>query len=283
MPNTPRRGDVFHAFQETEALITYLENRAYDAIAARSKLEHKQAGRERKRGRKDTGVSQKLRHARPAEAQAVSLATDVATLLSWLQQDILALAGPGYEERALLYDFVVAELKTRQPLCPHRIGPVCTYLVNHRNALLAFAKQLDADLNGLAEQFQVPVAVVRALLHVQTLDLEDARRWPQEAALRQQLRGRFCALSQAVSDLAGSTVRASSVVENFNSRLRTYFFLRRSLGQDYLTLLQFFLNHRRFLRSEHPERVCKSPRELLTDESHPHWLDMLGFTLAAEN
>ena len=84
-------------------------------------------------------------------------------------------------------------------------------------------------------------------------------------------------------DLAGSTVRASSVVENFNSRLRTYFFLRRSLGQDYLTLLQFFLNHRRFLRSEHPERVGKSPRELLTGETHPHWLDMLGFTLAAEN
>jgi len=28
MPTTPRRGDVFHAFQETEALLTYLHNRA---------------------------------------------------------------------------------------------------------------------------------------------------------------------------------------------------------------------------------------------------------------
>jgi hypothetical protein len=56
---------------------------------------------------------------------------------------------------------------------------------------LAFAKQWEADRNGLAEEFQVPVAVVRALLHVHTLDLEDARRWPQEAALRQHLRGRF--------------------------------------------------------------------------------------------
>src|SRR5262249_11343916 len=64
MPNTPRRGDVFHAFQETEALSTYLENRPYDAIAARSKLERKQAGRGRHTGRKDTGVSPKLQHAR---------------------------------------------------------------------------------------------------------------------------------------------------------------------------------------------------------------------------
>jgi len=278
MPDTPRRGDVFHAFQETEALITYLDNRAYDAIAARSKLEHKQAGSQRRHGRPNASVSQKLRHAVPAEAQAVTLATDVATLLGWLRQDILALAGPCYEDRTALYDFVVAELQARQPLCPHRIGPVCTYLANHRDALLAFAKQLDRDLNALAAEFQVPLAVVRAVFNVHTLDLHDTRRWLQEATLRQQLGGHFFALSQAVTVLSRSTVRASSVVENFNSRLRNYFFLRRSLGQDYLHLLRFFLNHRRFLRSEHPERVDRSPRELLTGASHPHWLDMLGFT-----
>ena len=59
-------------------------------------------------------------------------------------------------------------------------------------------------------------------------------------------------------------MRASSLVENLNSRLRTYFFLRRQLGNDYLTLLQFFLNHRRYLRSDDPSRVGKSPAELLT-------------------
>jgi hypothetical protein len=279
MPNTPRRGDVFHALQETEALILYLENRTYDAIAARSKLEHQQAGSKRQRGRRNASVSQKLRHALTAEAQAMTLATDVATLLGWLRHDILALAGPSYEERVLLYDFVTAELRVRQSLCPHRIGPVCTYLVNHRDALLAFAKQLDADLNALAVEFQLPVATVRAVFDVHTLDMQDSRRWPREAALRQKLGGRFYELSQVVTKLTGDTVRASSVVENFNGRLRNYFFLRRSLGPDYLCLLQFFLNHRRFLRSEHPERVGKSPAELLTGESHPHWLDMLGFTL----
>ena len=279
MPDTPRRGDVFHAFQETEALATYLEKRAYDTITVRGKLERKQASHERKHGRRDTGVGQKLRHAQPAEQQAVSLATDVATLLGWLRQDILSLAGPSHEERVFLYDFVVAELKALQPLCRERISAVCTYLVNHRDALLAFAKQLDADLHALAAEFQLPVPTVRAVFDVHTLKPDNARRWPREAALRQQLGGRFYDLSQAVAKLVRSTVRASSVVENFNGRLRSYFFLRRSLGPDYLGLLQFFLNHRRFLRSEHPERVNKSPAELLTGESHPHWLDLLGFTL----
>ena len=111
---------------------------------------------------------------------------------------------------------------------------------------------------------------------MQALDGGDRRRWPQEAALRDQLRGRFHDLSEAVAAVARSTVRASSVVENVNSRLRSYFFLRRHLGPDYLQLLQFFLNHRRFLRSEHPERVDRSPAELLTGQAHAHWLELLG-------
>ena len=73
------------------------------------------------------------------------------------------------------------------------------------------------------------------------------------------------------------TPRASSLVESLNSRLRNYFFLRKQLGPDYLNLLQFFLNSRQFMRSECEERIGKSPTELMTGESHPHWLELLGF------
>jgi hypothetical protein len=73
------------------------------------------------------------------------------------------------------------------------------------------------------------------------------------------------------------TPRASSLVENLNSRLRNYFFLRRDLGEGYLDLLRFFLNHHRFQRSRRAERVDKSPTELLTGRNHPHWLELLGF------
>jgi hypothetical protein len=86
-----------------------------------------------------------------------------------------------------------------------------------------------------------------------------------------------------VRDLTDQVVRASSIIENINSRLRSYFFLRKQLGPDYLELLQFFLNHHRFLRSDRPERVGKSPAELLTGQTHPHWLEMLGYRLFSRN
>ena len=81
----------------------------------------------------------------------------------------------------------------------------------------------------------------------------------------------------AVAQGARPVVRASRVAENLNSRLRCYFLLRRPLGPDYLALVPFFLNHRRFERSDHAERVGQRPAELLTGQKHPHGLELLGY------
>ena len=81
-----------------------------------------------------------------------------------------------------------------------------------------------------------------------------------------------------MAELAAGTVRANSLVETLNSPLRDYFHPRRHLGPDYLASLRFFLNHRRLERSDRPERVGKTPAELLTGQSHSHWLEMLGYT-----
>ena len=206
------------------------------------------------------------------------MADDVAMVARWLREDILAVAGPESAIRRALYDFVVAELRGREPACPHRIKPVRQLLENQREHLLAFAVGLDRDLEALARQWQIGVGTARAILEMQALPESDPRRWRREAAVRATLRGRYHGVCADVEELAAAVVRASSLVENLNSRLRNYFFLRRYLGEDYLVLLQFFLNHRRYLRSEHPHRVGKSPTELLTGEPHPHWRELLGYT-----
>lgn len=283
LPDSTHRGDVFHALADLTQLVGYLDNRAYDAMTACDKLEKQQAQHRRRHGRRDLRITLKLAAARRAAAGAIDLAESVALLSQWLQQDVLAVAGPIYAERLTLYDFLLEELSARRPLCPHRLGPVCTMLKNQRTRLLAFAATLDEELQALATEFEVPVTWVRQLLHVQALDAKNPRRWQEEAHLRQRLRSRFYHLSEAVAELAGRTVRASSVVENLNGRLRNYFYLRRHVGPSYLHLLQFFLNHRRFLRSEHAERAGKSPAELLTGKTHPHWLPMLGYQLFSRN
>jgi hypothetical protein len=220
LPDVPHRGDVFHVLHKVTELLGVLENRAYEALTACAALERRQATYERHQGRRKPGLGQALHQAKQRAATAVALFDDVTTLARWLRRDILAVAGPDQATRRQLYDFVVAELQARVAQGPASLGTVVTYLANQREAVLAFAAQLDADLDAVAADFQVAPAVVRALLHVVEMDLCDPRRWPREAALRQHLRGRFYELSEAVAALARGTVRASSVVENLNSRLR---------------------------------------------------------------
>jgi hypothetical protein len=279
LPGVPCRGDTFHCLYEVGPLVRYLENRAYDAIEAVEKLTRQQKRHEWRKGRKDLKVAQRLRHAKEAMVKAIALADDVATLACWLQRDILAVAGPDYQSRQELLDMVVSELSQREQQCSHRIASVRSMLVNQGPDLLSFAEQLDKDLASMAAQWQVGEQTVREVLQTQQMAEKDPRRWQREAALRQQLRGQYYGLSEAVKELAGRVVRASSLVENLNSRLRSYFFLRRQLGPDYLELLRFYLNHRRFLRSEHAQRVGKSPAELLNGQEHSHWLQMLGYQL----
>lgn len=82
---------------------------------------------------------------------------------------------------------------------------------------------------------------------------------------------------EAVLLAMAQTPRCSSMVKSFNSRLRNYFTLRRQLGGECLSLLQFFLNHRTFLRSRVPDLAGKSPKQLMTGQAHARWLTLLGF------
>jgi hypothetical protein len=270
-PGLPCRGDVFHAVRELGQVATYLENRAYGTITACEQQErHMKKAKRKGRGQQH---SKRLAQARQEEAHAVRLAADVSLLASWLQNDVLAVAGPDVTTRRGLFDFLVVELERLAPQCSHRLTPVIRALRNQRDDLLAFAEELDLSLAAVAAEHHVPVDVMRDVLLL--LAPCTTQQWQAEAALRRRLGERFHAVRTAVAAIAERTVRASSVVENINSRLRSYFFLRRHLGTEYLDLLRFYLNHHRFPRSERPERVGRSPHELLTGEPQPHWLDQL--------
>lgn len=279
--NIPCHGDIFHILRDIGALAYFLENRASGCTSAREKLERKMQ-RAKKRNRGQT-FSKKLAVVRQQEAETTELARDIRIMADWLQRDILSLAGPNLQTRRELFDFVVGELRVREHLCSHRIRSVRRALENQRDNLLAFAGVLDQKLADIATCFDVPTFLVHAVCELQGMDKTGPFFWEHENRIRKKLRSTFYDIERAVKEAMADTPRASSIVENLNSRLRNYFFLRRHIGNEYLDLLQFFINHRRFLRSDRPERVGKSPKELLSGESHPSWLELLGFELFQRN
>ena len=189
----------------------------------------------------------------------------------------MALAGPDLAGRRVLFDFIAAELHQREHLDTARIRPVRRALENQRDDLLAFVGVLDAKLETIAQGSKVSIDLVRDACLLQRKSALSSAYWKRWNQLHESLADKFHGVIDAVVEAMKHIPRASSMVENLNSRLRTYFTLRRQLGTPYLGLLQFFLNHHTFMRSRCPERVGKSPSQLLNGKAHAHWLELLGF------
>jgi hypothetical protein len=280
-PEIPARGDTFHALKPFVELITYLENRAIDALKVTDDLNHKIIHRRGKWKDEESRLVlyKNLLEAEEVSKRAVSLVDDLTILYKWLKNDILSLVGPSYADRQELLKFLVEQLHLRETMCPHKIEPVRKYLENHSDNLLEFVPTMETCFYEISQEFKVPLSDVLAIYQLKGLPTASRRRWEKYTVLRTKLGDKFYWVESLVDKVLDDTVRANSLVENINSRLRTYFTLRRELGNEYLEFLQFFLNHRRFMRSEYKKRVGKSPTELLTNESHKHWLEMLGFEL----
>ena len=274
--DVPCFGDNFHLIREITGLSDKLDKKAYSNLSALDKLEYHMAQA------KQTGTGNKLSKAlaqsRAQTAITIRVADDVRTLCDWLRHDILSLSGPEAEVRAELYQFVCASLQELEADEP-RISALRRSLENQRAQALAFAHKLDEGIAEIAVRFKIPEYPVRQAVKLLTRKPGSKGYYALEHAIYRQIHHYFYPVSESVQELLKTIHRSSSLIENLNGRLRNYFFLRRHIGADYLELLRFFLNHHPFIRSAHSEKIGKSPAELLTGEKHPHWLELLGFTL----
>lgn len=121
----------------------------------------------------------------------MQLSCALKILTQWLSHDILALAGPAWEERQELFNFIVRELRLREALCPHRIRPVRTALENQRDDLLAFAAVLDQKLADIAQRFDTPLFLVRAVCLLHRKKPSSCAYWQRWNHLHHKLAGKF--------------------------------------------------------------------------------------------
>lgn len=286
-PKVPCHGDVFHPIHLFTQVVQHLKNHAARVAKAAyqriEKLDSCPPGWSRKLDGRRGVAKKRLEAALAQEEQARQLHEDVQLLGQWLREDVLALAGGDLSERRELYDFIVAQLRERERLCPKQLRVLRTRLAGQQEQLLGFVGLLDQEFERLAHRHRVGGRIVREMARLQGVDPARIDHWPGREQLMRKLGGRYWELERDVRHVMAHATRASSLVENLNGRLRCYFFLRRQLGQPYLRLLRFFLNHRPLVRSSHPQRQGKTPAQLLHGKDHPHWLEMLGYKLFERN
>lgn len=275
-PQVPCYADCFHLLRDVGQVARYYDNRLKSAVTERERLENKMLKILVKGEKKASTLSRVVGLARIKEQDLRQLATDLATLFTWLKDDILAPAGMTHEDRLDLYDYVILQL-TQLETGRGKVSALRKKLAGAKADVLGFVRVIEAKLDDAAIALDVARPVLADMTAMLGLALDDQKRYECEARLRAVLRHRFHDVMAAVQEIIATTPRASSIAENLNSILRGYFFLRRQVGGGYLDLLRFYLNHRVLRRSDRLERVGKTPRELLTGQAHEHWLTLLGF------
>jgi hypothetical protein len=108
----PCHGDVFQPEKLLHELCTFLARRVPAYTWARQKIQHRYEQIERACQRQTLGHS--LARARREEQRAVTVAAEVQILTEWMEQDVLAVAGPPLAEREELYDLILTELERYQ-------------------------------------------------------------------------------------------------------------------------------------------------------------------------
>ena len=158
-----------------------------------------------------------------------------------------------------------------------------TFKANLPKSLNKYLVLFEGHLNTQADETGICMdqleAVYRLRRHVPSSRAYDSAK--RKACLEcrcdwQQISNAEDAVNRAIQ----KTPRASSLVENLNSRIRPALIKKKVLTDDYLNLLRLYLNTRPYRRSRKEERKGKSPYEIVTGDGTVNFFTLLGIAVA---
>ena len=274
LPETELRFDHFHIIKASKDLVRVLKNRKASATTGVITL-YERMEKAQEKGKDHCLLSDQLAMANTTLAAPAVLHERVDILCTWLQYDVLQLPSGCPADQETLFDFIVEELLVvaEEP----RIQTYVRSLINQKKDLLAVAQCLDKKFQGIAQKHGVSLHDIWAIGYTARFDIQAPRYHVQSEKLESRIGLQYDEIEDDVLIALASTHRCSSMVENFNSRLKPFLDARKTITGKTLGLYQFILNHRPFQRSYHPHLVGKTPAEALTGKSHPHWLELLGY------
>ncbi len=261
--------DVFHVELDISKAIRFLENCAYKNINEEYKCQKKLL-------KKNTPENIKKYESAVSKANDSIQKYDTLFLLySWIVT-LLAVGGYTYDERAELFEFIIVEIE-KLSIKNKYLDKSIKFMKGNLPEILQFVKKLELDLQNMATEENIPVAALEKMWEQKRYTSDSGRYNFLEGEIGTLLGSRYEDVCQKFKALVSKIVRASSIVECINSLIRPYLFLKKTVPRKFLALLQFYFNTRKYRRSRRPERVGKSPIEMLTGKSYPNPLETLGY------
>ena len=145
--------------------------------------------------------------------------------------------------------------------------------------MLDVANELNDKFTQIATKHSLSIDIIWDICYIARYALDGLKYFEKSSELEALIGAKYDEVEDEVLRILEETHRCSSMIENFNSRLRPYLDKRKFISPKRLALIQLYLNHKPFMRSKHERLKNKSPAEALTGKPHKPYLKMLGFRL----
>ncbi len=262
--------DVFHELHPVGAEVARLERKAEKLTADEAGLEKRARG---KHPRKKT--LEQLEQIHEKVEEAVREYDLLRILFCWLVE-LTGFSGYSFQDACLLVEWVLSEMDASFP----NRAKLLTQTKKLREKLprlLSFLQRMEEGFAAAALEKGIPPEAFH-MMYMQKAFHASSREYIRiEYSLGELLGEDYITAREEFTRILDSTKRASSLVENLNSRIRVYMNLKRMVPGNYFTLLKVYFNTRKYHRSRVTGRVGKSPLELLTGKEYPGFLEVLGY------
>jgi len=267
---TKLRYDHFHIIKSIKEILRFLKNKKESAVTLALKCFDKLS-------KKENTDNQTLWDVASMNMKnCEDIYSNASTLLTWMQYDVLQLPGSNPSIRSELFDFIIHELTLLANKHPHRITDILTTLKNQKDSLLDVAESLNKQFKDIAIKHCVSLDTVWDICYFSRYKFNSQEYQLQSLELDEKLGDTFDLIEDDVLNCIDTTYRTSSVIENFNSRLRPYIDARKGFKSNRYSFIQFMLNHLPFKRAVNPEHKGKSAAEIFTGKDLPEWTELLN-------
>jgi len=206
---------------------------------------------------------------------SVKIYDTLALLYIWVIE-LLKIGGYFYQERLELFGFIIVEIEKLNSKNTY-LEKALKFLKQNLCDILQFVRKAEVLMQKLAIEENIPVEIIRKMWEQFRYSPESAKYNYLEAEIGLALGSRYEDVRKKFDKLMSKIVRASSIVECVNSLIRPYLSLKKAVPGKFLALLQFYFNTRSYRRSRRAERIGKSPVEMLTGQTYPNPLAVLGY------
>jgi len=269
-PEAKIQNDIFHAEKKVSPCMYRAERAAYKMIGIEYRLEHKYT---KARGNKKQKYLKEYEAAVVQSVIAIAFYDNLYILYTWLKE-AFQIGGYSYEERKYMLHFIINEL-AGLPI-NKTLTEAITYLMHNQESLLTFVQDIEEQIKEFANAQKVDKDSLNLMWEQLKYKTSSNQYNDIEIILTNTLRQNYTYVRNKFNDFTCKIVRASSIVECINSLIRPYLSLKRAVYGNFLPLVQFYLNTRRYRRSRCKERVGKSPIELLTQRQYPSPVNILN-------